>query len=118
MLQQGEVTNLALHCGLATPEFAMARIHLIMRMSEQGDREGDASGTGKSDRFAADGSSSAYIEGLGSIHYVLAAPPGRYVSKTGVAACDEASCSTHDDTKWCVQSASGGSSSAERAAST
>ena len=52
MLQQGEVTNLALHCGLATPQFAMARIHLIMKMSDQGDRVGDVSGTGKSDKMA------------------------------------------------------------------
>ena len=31
--------NLALHRQIATPEFAMARVHLIMRMSDQGDRE-------------------------------------------------------------------------------
>ena len=62
MLQQGEVTNLALHCGLATPQFAMARIHLIMKMSDQGDRVGDASDTGKSDRFAAMGAGDQALE--------------------------------------------------------
>ena len=102
MLQQGEVTNLALHCGLATEEFMMARIHLIMKMSDQvrnlpqspaispmpcaplpppthppspsltlmwlyglwaqGDRAGDESGTGKSDRFAATGAGDKALE--------------------------------------------------------
>ena len=42
---------------------------------------------------AADGSHSAVLSKPGSIHYVLAAPPGRYVSKTGVATCDgDAAC--------------------------
>ena len=29
MLQQGEVTNLSMHCQLTTPDFAIARIHLM-----------------------------------------------------------------------------------------
>ena len=54
MLQQAEITNLALDCQLTTPEFAMARIHLIMKMSDQADKKltGDAA---IDDRMAATG---------------------------------------------------------------
>jgi len=58
MLQQQELTNLALDCQLPTPDFAMARIQLIWKMSDQGDKKlsGDAAvdlrhaATGSGDR--------------------------------------------------------------------
>ena len=36
-LQQAEVTNFALDCGLATKEFAMSRVHSLMEVSDQTD---------------------------------------------------------------------------------
>ena len=37
VLQQAEVTNFALDCGLATKEFMMSRIHVLMEQSDQSD---------------------------------------------------------------------------------
>ena len=50
-----------------------------------------ADGTLLEGNTASGGSASAFLV-AGSIHYVLAAPPGRYVSKTGVAECDNDPC--------------------------
>ena len=57
-LQQGEIVNLSLDCHLPTADFAMARIQLIMKMSDQ---TGTGAGT-TDDRFAATGKGDGSLE--------------------------------------------------------